>query len=496
MTNPVGPRNIRFRVEDVAAKWVTNDFTYGPKILSLVPDPVVSKKFWVTNVAYLGTNGSTFLQPDQYIVTVVQSNGTAVSGVQWNSPLTTSSSSGLTPILVNHLQTNAYSFTLNNSTLTRGTKLRISSLLLSNIACETPLNPIIIARTGVDGITAINANIAINHEGIIAFTGNDSTGNRPFAAAGAHNFKPLGLVASSRSYTGVGISSGNAPQALARELVTGPSYIVREWDINSGAGTILGSSVNSSGPADFDSASGTLDLNASGVAAVSALINGSTSTALLIGSTRPMSQAAVYSGVQPLRPQIADTGEAVIRDNIGRIVTWTASSVSYVTASSANGFGTDTGNRPGISSDGHGIAFTGNRGPGQTVFVNTRINGYPSAIVPVAGSELADGFSGFGSEQRVGVSSFQTGTTNVFTVVFPGALNGADGIYTRDLVLTNGVQQQLNPPNPVIRMGDSITGRQVTAYTLYKPINDNGQIAFSANLSDGSVVILLAAPKQ
>jgi hypothetical protein len=50
--------------------------------------------------------------------------------------------------------------------------------------------------------------------------------------------------------------------------------------------------------------------------------------------------------------------------------------------------------------------------------------------------------------------------------------------------------QPMSPPQAVIRMGDSLGGATVTGFTLYRPINDAGQLAFVIQLSDGSTVVV------
>jgi lysozyme len=352
------------------------------------------------------------------------------------------------------------------------------------------------ATTGTNGITAIDPNVAINREGLIAFTGRDTNGSRPFAVFKPFQIVPLGITGSTRTYAGVGISAGQNAQAIARELVTGPSYIVREWNVNTGAGTILGSSVNSSGPADFDSASSMLDVNDQGVAAVAALVNGSTTTVLLIGATRPMLQSASYQGAVALRPQIANNGEVVVRDNLGRVITITTSGPNYIAASTANFFGTDTGNRPGISADATAIAFTGNRGNGPGVYAAVRLPSDAPQMITVAGAELADGFTNFISEQRVGVVASHWADFDIFNFVFEGVLNGVDGVYTRQLVLTNGSPSYLGPPLALVHNGDTLAGSTVTGFTLYKPINFQGQIAFSVQLANGVTAIVSQLPVQ
>ena len=359
----------------------------------------------------------------------------------------------------------------------------------------------VMARTGASsGLTSIDPNIAINREGIIAFTGNDSTGSRVFTVLSPGQVVPVPSIngQSGVSNAGIGITSGSNPAVVYRHLISGspPGYNLKETGVSGTPDQILGTSVNVVQPADWDSiTSNSIDVSSeNGFVVVSGLINGSTSTALFIGTARPLTQAAIFSGAIGLRPQISDAGEAVIRDNTGRIITWAASGPVRVAAGTSNGFDlTTTGNRPGISTDGSAIAFSGNQnGSGAGIYALITPDGYSPMLMNVAGGPLNDGFTNFTSEQRVGVRAFHYdlddgGTGDDFTVVFQASLNGVAGVYARDITVTNG-NAQLGPVKGLVKVGDPLPGLSstvtVTGFALYRPINDDGIIAFTVTLND------------
>ncbi|MHA3770406.1 DUF7453 family protein [Verrucomicrobiota bacterium sgz303538] len=358
----------------------------------------------------------------------------------------------------------------------------------------------VMARSGASGLNTIDPNISINNEGIIAFTGTDATGSRVFVVSSPGKPQAIVNAVSGRTYAGVGITSGADPAVVYRDLLNGPAYLLRKTSV-SGKTELLGSSVASSAPADWDSITSTsIDVSSNGRAVVSGLVGGSTATALFIGTERPLTQSGVYTGVVGLRPQMSDIGEAVFRDNIGRIVTNNASGPVRVVAGAANGFAADTGNRPGISADGTAIAFSGNRNSsGAGIYASISPTGWPTVLVPVAGGSLiesnGDVFTGFTSEQRVGIRATHLprqggGYNDVFTVVFQGTKNGVPGVFTREITVANGILQPLGPVETLIMVGDALEGSTVTGFTLYRPINDRGTIAFTAALSNGRVAIL------
>jgi hypothetical protein len=281
-----------------------------------------------------------------------------------------------------------------------------------------------------------------------------------------------------------------------RDLVSGPSYVLKEVGVSDGAISILGTTVAPN--PDWNSiTSNSIDVNSGGIATVSGLVNGSTSTDLFIGTTRPMTVAGKLPGAVGLRPQIADSGETVIRDGSGRILTYTSTGIDRVIADSTKGFGSDTGNRPGISADGSAVGFLGNKnGSGQGIYAFVTPSGLPSVLVEIAGI-MGDGFSNFTSEQRVGINAdhytFDSGASeDDFTIVFQGSLNGVPGVYARDVTIIDGIVQPLGDVTTIVTTNIAIdaTKATVTGFNLYRPINNDGTIVFTITLSDNSTAIV------
>jgi len=365
--------------------------------------------------------------------------------------------------------------------------LLVSSVCLFSGLCfgQQVLHPVVITS---GSLTAIDAAVAINNEGLIAFTGRDTDGSKVFVATAPSTYRAVSFWNSNRTFQGVGISSGASPAISARDLVSGspPAYLLRKWDVNTGGYTLIGSS-----PSNFDSVITLCDINDSGVVSGVALIGGSTSTALVAGATSPPTQLAVYSGAQSIRPQIANTGDVVIRDNIGRIISWNyPSGAATVYAGSTTGFDSTTGRRPGISKDGAIVGFTGNRGFGPGVFVSIPDGAGGRTIRAIAGE--GDSFTGFFDEQRVGVcDTLVNSTDRIVQVVFAGIKNGVTGVYTASVTSTGGIVT-VSTPVKLLAVGDSVSGvpGTVTGFTLYNAINANGIIAFSATFSGGQTAIL------
>ena len=151
--NRTGPRAFFLKGEDYATTPANYTFTFGPQLLGVTPDLLVAGQYFFTNVAYLGTNRFSELnkpdpamtQPDRYKLEIVWDDGvTVLPGVMWVSPITSYAAYGLTPVLATHLQANTFSFTLPQTTPPTPAdrlKLRVSSLLVPNIAHEVALLP-------------------------------------------------------------------------------------------------------------------------------------------------------------------------------------------------------------------------------------------------------------------------------------------------------------------------------------------------------------------
>lgn len=363
----------------------------------------------------------------------------------------------------------------------------------------------VVAESGAT-LTGIGS-VSIGDDGYVTFTGTDSLGSRLFVVTTPGKFRAISSIfGSNRTFSGSASAGGRRvtgtatpqpmPTAVSRELVTGPFYIIRTWGMADGYSSIIASSA--SNPKDFDSAQSFVDINANGVVAFAGLINGSSSTALFAGDARPPVQLAVYSGSVQLRPQISDTNEVVVRDNLGRIIVWPYPSGSpTIVASTTNGFVlASTGLRPGISSDGKGSAFVGDRGLGVGLYAGLR-TGTTWSAVPVSGPETADGLTGFVSDARVGISrrEFKIGpdTTEEVTAAFVASSGGVQGLYRRTLRRVNGTLQTTPAAELLVAIGDTLRagGPTITSINLGGDvINADGVVAAGVSLSNGGTAAI------
>lgn len=347
----------------------------------------------------------------------------------------------------------------------------------------------VLARDGASGLTNTGLAASINDERAMAFTANDSNGSRLFYVKPGQSPVAISTIfGSNRTFSGVGLQSGPSPLAIARELVTGPATIIRSWDVRTFANVILGSSV--SPPIDWDSAASFVDINDLGVASVVALIGGSTSTAVLGGSARPLSQLAPpYSGVQLIRPQIANTGEVVFRDNIGRIIIFSAfGGGGEVIAGTTQGFSSATNRRPGISADGKAVGFVGNHGFGVGAYVSFKRSDGTRIIFPIDGEDLNTSFP---DDQRVGVEHMKVGPTlDRIMVGYVATVGGVTQVRRRDAFLSNDSLISVSPAETVIAVGQSLpSGGTVTGLSLYDPITKKGDLGFTASTGSGTAVV-------
>jgi len=133
-TEATGPRTVRLEVNDVAGRHTTNHFTFGPQIKGGSVTLVGPQQYQFTLVAYLGTNTiPAFVQPDQYKLQILQSNGQPLPGVTWTPTLL---AGDYTPVFTVHTNEAVYAFTLPGGEDPGGLKLRVSSRLATNIAHE------------------------------------------------------------------------------------------------------------------------------------------------------------------------------------------------------------------------------------------------------------------------------------------------------------------------------------------------------------------------
>jgi hypothetical protein len=236
--------------------------------------------------------------------------------------------------------------------------------LISGTVSAQPITEII-AQSGPN-LGSIDQQLSIAASGEIAFTGTNAAAlSQLFLATGPGSFSAVsGNTSATRNYLGASIAD-NGTSVAARERVSGNpvQFIVRRWAIPGPVSTIVGSSVQS----DFDSAQGFTDLNTSGVVAFPGLVGGSVNTALFGSSQRPASgtipRLQQFTGVQLIRPKIAETGAIVYRGPtpapVGQILVHTiggAGNPERVVGSEFSSLGL----APAISPSGRVVAFAGN----------------------------------------------------------------------------------------------------------------------------------------
>ncbi len=363
-------------------------------------------------------------------------------------------------------------------------------------AYAQPATPVAVVVAS-SSILSIDHDVALNNEGLIAFTGQDSAGSKAFVWDRGSGVRIVSTdVGTGITYRGIGLSSGTKPFIFVRELIAAnpPRSILQKWNLNTGAGTVLGDS----SLGDFDGATAFCDINGSGICAASVFVNGSSATQVIAGRTRPLLALATYTGTQLLEVQIADNNDVAFRDKNGQIVTWRyPSRATYVIAGAGNGFDSATGHKPGISTDGSTVGFLGTRGHGAGIFVSIADDSGGRSIPPIriAGENSGDNFTAFVDDQRVGVSSMKFGFGNkyqVVNVVFAGTRNGVTGIYFSTVGILAGQVQTPSPPVKLIAIGevpDGVTS-PIASFELYHPMNSQGQVAFWVTLADGSNAIL------
>ncbi len=143
-TNATGPRTNVLTGVDYGNATSNYTFTFGPQIKSNALVQVSALQYRFTNVAYLGAttpaalgNAALFVQPDRYKLQILKTNGQPLEGVAWMEGGT--ALSGNTPLsrpFSTHTNEQTYTFTLPQNTDIGGLKLRVSSVLVTNIAHE------------------------------------------------------------------------------------------------------------------------------------------------------------------------------------------------------------------------------------------------------------------------------------------------------------------------------------------------------------------------
>lgn len=193
------------------------------------------------------------------------------------------------------------------------------------------------------------------------------------------------------------------------------------------------------------------------------------------------------------KPQLADDNEFVMRVGTGSITKFPAAFFpNTVIASAAVGNFGNLGEKPGVSDDGRVVAFTGDRGNGQGIFVSLVLAG-SRRILAVAGE--GDGFVNIAVDERVGVAA--DGTAPRFRVAFLAEFQGRRGCHVVEGVpefdtITGTWVANRRPPALAIGVGDATSAGTVADLSLYDPINKFGDVACRAVLTNGGQAVIRA----
>ncbi|MCE9592995.1 MAG: hypothetical protein K8S98_02275 [Planctomycetes bacterium] len=352
-------------------------------------------------------------------------------------------------------------------------------------------------------VADIDPQLSINDAGRIAFSGADSSSVGLFLI---DNGDVTRVVDFGAGFVINGAALNNAAQPLiaSRDRMNGspPFFFIRAWDSDGLQNfTVIGRSPN-----DFDSAQLFVDINDSGAVAFPALVNQSTETALMAAFSEPPTELTRFTGIVNVRPQIANTGMVVTRDNANQILGFQFPSGTMTPFGAISDGFVKAGRQPGISPDGNTVAFFGMRAAGEGIFVSAKGAG-GQVLLRLAG-EGSDGFTDFADDERVGVTSTGALPGTVFgSAAVLGTLNGVTGVY----VIEFSISQSGGPPTLgvsarrlVAKIGDPVTWhdpanalsgtvtKTISGIQLYDPINRDGSVAFYATFQDGSEGVVRA----
>ncbi len=389
-----------------------------------------------------------------------------------------------------------------------------------------------VASTEGGSFTSFGNLVSINNSGTVAFVGSVAGGSglwESVPGTGLVNFNPSWSDGgSSRSFlNAVAINNSGDVTATDRyDVANQLFYYTREWSPSSPNDPT--DVQTASGNSFFDALQTFTAINDEGdVAYVGLDSDGGVREIDEVPASEPDSPSAVATvptlGVDasgdtiPLsspEPQLAADGTAVVYDAF----TTTLSLINPMTnseqviASPAQGF-TWIGQSPGVSADGRIVVFTGDRGNGPGLFASYVSGGSSRTIIRLAG-EGVGGFTDFNPLNAVRVNDTES-TERGATVVFEGTSNLGTGIYTTRISFFGDAADDFDPndPNsvqvsgatPVALDGDVIqppSGSNpavtISSVSLWNGINDEnrGEIAFWAQLSDGSQSIITAQPQQ
>jgi beta-lactam-binding protein with PASTA domain len=368
----------------------------------------------------------------------------------------------------------------------------------------------LLVSTGTTFI-GIDASLTINDAGTVAFVGTLPDGSSaPYIATSSTNITALSTATSvSRVYNGgiisnaliSGVLSGSTV-VISRDRFAGspPSFFVRAYNASttppSGIGFVGNSIVG-----NFDSATPFISINDNGGIAFTALTGGSTALTLFQSSVgnafigAPPTPVASFSTTSNLRPQLANDGTIIVRNDVNQIVAYNGGAISYV---AAGGNFTSVAALPGISTDGQAVGFLGNDGSGMGIFANVPVHGTRQTLSVLRSSPT--GIVSFSTADRIAITSVgnlngDVPAAQTLRVVFVGQDGNGSCVFELEATVNlddvvSGPYVETSNPICLVRYGESIGGKLLSNASLYSPISRGGNIAFWVSFSDGSQGIL------
>jgi hypothetical protein len=408
----------------------------------------------------------------------------------------------------------------------RSTWSRVTVEGLEERLCLSTLNYTVMAQSGQAvyaasggtsvGTLGVGSLASINSSGNVAFLGVANGFNGAIESNGAQ-LTDVGFTNRSLSFPQIDDNGDVIAQDQAFAGATLNTYI-RIWQAN-GNSTIYASGAfnGSTGGGDL------LTIPSISPDGTQVAYQDKTSSSLFLYINGQPAHA-FPAGAAGLREMIANNGAVVVQDGNttnSPIMLFQLGNTPVTIASSANF--SALGNSPGISSDGQVVGFYGvltsagaaainaaqptfapvQAGPGIFASVSTASHGRVIVQVAVAevGSTDIGAVSQFDVNSKVGANAIHSavpGGPLSFLVGFTGtdAATGNDAVYCNrvDVFGTAGDPKALraNVNTPIAEVGDTITGISgaIQSVSLYDPVNNNGQVAFLANYSGGSAVVV------
>ena len=249
-------------------------------------------------------------------------------------------------------------------------------------------------------LTGMGNNPSINSLGLVAFVGQFATGEGIVVGDGLTPTKLInpGFLSGTRVF-GRAVQVNDKNKVLANDRVSGapPTYFERLWDTTTGAFTVV---ARGGSTFPFDAVFNQSSVNTNGDTVFGALLGAQ--TLLVSVQANGTLKQIVLPNNSLARPMIADNGKIVVRFgntvNSPIFVYPPDLSAPQLIAGTAN-FSV-TGNQPGISRDGHVVAFYGvlnaagaaalNTTPGPGIFAAIDEGGASWRIVRVLGRQVED----------------------------------------------------------------------------------------------------------